>query len=151
MIKIMFVCHGNICRSPMAEFMFKDLVEKKGEKENFIIASSGTSSEEYGNPVHYGTRKILDGLGISCAGKRAVTLKAKDYENYDYFIGMDNRNLINIERIFGGDKDRKIRLLLSFAGENKDVADPYWFGNFEETKRDVERGVKALYEYLKNN
>ena len=150
MIKIMFVCHGNICRSPMAEYMFKHLVESKGESDKFFIASSGTSSEEYGSPVHYGTKRILDRLNISCNGKRAVVLKAKDYDEYDYFIGMDNRNLINMQRIFGGDNKGKIKLLLSFAGENKDVSDPYWSGDFEETKRDVERGVNGLYEYLKN-
>ena len=107
MIKIMFVCHGNICRSPMAEFMFKHLFESKGESDKFFIASSGTSSEEYGSPVHYGTKRILDRLNISCNGKRAVALKAKDYDEFDYFIGMDNRNLINMQRIFGGDNKGK--------------------------------------------
>ena len=149
MIRIMFVCHGNICRSPMAEFLFKDMVAKKGESDDFIIKSSATSPEEHGSPVHYGTRGILDRLNISCAGKRAELLKSSDYENYDYFIGMDERNIRNMERIFGGDKDKKVRLLLDFAGEHREVADPWWTGNFEETYQDVSKGLKYLYKYLK--
>ncbi len=149
MTRIMFVCHGNICRSPMAEFLFKDFVAKKGESENFFIRSSATSSEEHGCPVHYGTRGILDRLGISCAGKRAELLKSSDYEKYDYFIGMDERNIRNMERILCGDKDGKIRLLLDFAGEHREVSDPYWTGDFESTYQDISLGIKYLYKYLK--
>ncbi|MBE5754898.1 MAG: low molecular weight phosphotyrosine protein phosphatase [Clostridiales bacterium] len=151
MIKIMFVCHGNICRSPMAEFLMKDLVEKKGESDKFLIKSSATSSEELGNPVHRGTRGVLDRLGISYKGKYAVKLTAKDYNYYDYFIGMDAANLKNMQRIFGGDPKNKISLLLSYAGENRDVADPWWTGNFEETYRDVSVGVDAFYKALTKN
>ncbi len=151
MIKIMFVCHGNICRSPMAEFLMKDLVEKQGESEKFLIKSSATSSEELGNPVHYGTRGVLDRLGISYKGKYAVKLTAKDYNEYDYFVGMDTANIKNMQRIFGGDPENKISLLLSYAGENRDVADPWWTGNFEQTYRDVSVGVKAFYDTISKN
>lgn len=150
MIKIMFVCHGNICRSPMAEFLMKDLVKKKGEEKEFFICSAGTSDEEHGNPVHYGTRKILDRLNISCSGKYAQKLKASDYEKFDYFICMDQRNLTNIKRIFA-DKDNKVKLILGFANENRDVFDPYWTGDFESTYLDINKGINALYNFLKNN
>ncbi len=129
----------------------KDLVEKKGESDKFLIKSSATSSEELGNPVHRGTRGVLDRLGISCKGKYAVKLTAKDYNDYDYFIGMDAANLKNMQRIFGGDPKNKISLLLSYAGENRDVADPWWTGNFEETYRDVSVGVDAFYKALTKN
>ena len=149
MIKIAFVCHGNICRSPMAEFLFKDLVQKKGESEQFLVSSFATSPEEFGSPVHHGTRRILDRLNISCAGKRAELLRSTDYQKYDYFIGMDGRNLKNMERIFGGDKDGKIKMLLEYAGVYRDVADPWWTGDFERTYQDISLGVNALYEQLK--
>ncbi|MBQ3493212.1 MAG: low molecular weight phosphotyrosine protein phosphatase [Clostridia bacterium] len=149
MIKIMFVCHGNICRSPMAEFLLKDLVEKKGDSANFLIKSSATSSEELGNPVHNGTRGVLDRLNISCAGKRAVKLSAKDYDSYDYFIGMDGANVSNMKRLFGGDAKGKVSMLLDYAGESRDVADPWWTGDFEQTYLDVKKGVESLYEQLK--
>lgn len=148
MIKVMFVCHGNICRSPMAEFMFKNLVEKKGVGEKFIIESSATSFEEIGNPVHRGTRAVLDKHGISYKGKYAVHLEKSDYNNYDYFIGMDMANLKNMERIFGGDPDNKVSLLLDYAGEHREVADPWWTGDFTATERDVIKGVNAFYDYL---
>ena len=149
MHKIMFVCYGNICRSTMAEFLMKDLVEKRGEEKNFFIASSGTSSEELGHGVHWGTRKILDRLNINYQGKYAVKLKASDYDNYDYFIGMEEVNLKNIKRILGEGVAEKTALLLSFAGENSGVSDPYWTGDFEKTFEDVKRGVEALYNFLK--
>ena len=148
MIKIMFVCHGNICRSTMAEFLMKDLVKKLGEDKEFLIASAGTSSEEEGNPVHYGTRKILDRLGISCAGKYAQKLKASDYDKYDYFVCMDRRNLVNIERIFKDTKG-KVSLLMSYAGDSRDVSDPYWTGDFEGVYRDIDLGIRELYKFLK--
>ena len=148
MIKIMFVCHGNICRSPMAEFLFKDFVEKKGESANYLVKSSATSSEELGNPVHYGTRAVLDRLNISYAGKRAVKLTAKDYNDYDYFIGMDGANVKNMQRLFNGDPLKKVSMLLDYANESRDVADPWWTGDFEQTYLDVKRGVESLYEYL---
>ena len=151
MIKVMFVCHGNICRSPMAEFMFKDLVEKQGVGDKFIIESSATSFEEIGNPVHRGTRAVLDKHGISYKGKYAVHLEKNDYEKYDYFIGMDMANLKNMARIFGGDPDEKISLLLDYAGEHREVADPWWTGDFRATESDVMKGVNAFYEYLVSN
>ena len=150
MHRIMFVCHGNICRSTMAEFLMKDLVKKNNKQNEYIIASSGTSSEELGNPVHYGTRKILNQRGIDCSGKYAVTLKKADYNKYDYFICMDQRNFVNMMRIFGVDKENKCCKLLDFTDFPRDVADPYWTGNFNETLFDVEQGVNALYEFLEN-
>jgi protein-tyrosine phosphatase len=149
MIKIMFVCHGNICRSPMAEFLFKDYVDKKGETNLFEVKSSATSSEELGNPVHYGTKGVLDRLNISCKGKYAVKLTKSDYDNYDYFIGMDERNRYNMIRLFDGDKDNKVSLLMDYTDTPGDVADPWWTGNFEETYSDVSRGILELYKFLK--
>src|SRR5699024_7990825 len=105
MIKVLFVCHGNICRSPLAEFLFRDFVEKKGVGDQFEIASAATSSEEIGNPVHRGTRRILDGLGISCEGKRARRMTRKDYEDYDYLIGMDQWNINNMMRMIHRDPE----------------------------------------------
>ncbi len=148
MIKIMFVCYGNICRSTMAEFIMKRLVQDKGDSDRFFIASAGTSDEELGNPVHRGTRAVLDGLGISYAGKRATKLKKSDYENYDYFIGMDGMNRRDMLRIFGQDKEDKIRLLLDFTARGGEVADPWYTGDFNATYIDVKEGTEALYEFL---
>ena len=150
MIKVMFVCHGNICRSPMAEFLFKNLLKSKGEKD-FIVNSSATSREELGNPVHYGTKKILNNLGIDCSTKRAVQLKKDDYLAYDYFIGMDEYNKYNMLKIFGHDRDNKISLLLDYTDNPRDVADPWYTGNFEKTYNDVVLGLNAFYKYLKNS
>ena len=132
----------------MAEFIMRDLVEKEGRADEFVIQSSATSSEELGNPVHYGTRGVLDRLGISCKGKYAVKLTKKDYEEYDYFVGMDKANQRNMKNLFGGDPLNKVSLLLDYVGIERDVADPWWTGNFEETYQDVSAGVKAFYEYL---
>jgi protein-tyrosine phosphatase len=145
----MFVCHGNICRSPMAEFLMKDFLEKKGEND-FFVCSSATSREELGNGVHYGTREILNRLGISCKGKTAVQLSKSDYEKYDYFIGMDKENRYNMKRIFTHDNDKKISLLLDYTSTPRDVADPWWTGDFEKTYHDVMLGIEKFYEYLKN-
>lgn len=144
MIKILFVCHGNICRSPMAEFVLKDLVRKTGAENSFYIASAATSTEEIGNPVHPGTRKILVSLGISTEGKRAVQMKKSDYEKYDYLIGMDDWNIRNMKKITGGDSEHKIKKLLEFAGRKSDIADPWYTGDFESTYRDVLEGCKSL-------
>lgn len=143
-IKILFVCHGNICRSPMAEFVLKDLVRKTGAENSFYIASAATSTEEIGNPVHPGTRKILASLEISTEGKRAVQMKKSDYENYDYLIGMDDWNISNMKKITGGDSEHKIKKLLEFAGRKSDIADPWYTGDFESTYRDVLEGCKSL-------
>ncbi len=148
MIKIMFVCYGNICRSTMAEFIMKKLVDDKGTSEKFFIASAGTSSEELGNPVHRGTRAVLDKLGISYAGKYATKLLKSDYDKYDYFIGMDKMNRRDMLRIFGADPKEKIKLLLDFTERGGEVADPYWTGDFSETYQDVKDGTAALYDFL---
>ena len=148
MIKIMFVCHGNICRSPMAEFVFKDLIEKQGLADKFFVCSSATSTEEIwgdvGNPVYPPAKRELARHGISCEGKRAVQLKKSDYDSYDLFIGMDSANIRNMNYIFGQDRQNKIKKLLSYCGETLDVADTWYTGDFEKTYNDVLRGTKAL-------
>lgn len=145
MIKILFVCHGNICRSPMAEFILKDMVEKKGIAEQFFIASAATSTEEIGNGIHRGTRAVLDRLGIkNYKQKRAVRLERSDYEKYDYLIGMDDWNIRNILSRVGGDEEQKVYKLLQFTGSSRDVADPWYTGDFETTYRDVVAGCEAL-------
>ena len=148
MHKIMFVCHGNICRSPMAEFLMKELVKKEGKQDEFIIKSSATSYEEVGNPVHYGARKILNARGIDCSNKRAVKLLASDYDKYDFFICMDKLNMRNIMRIFPNDDKSKCKMLLEFSNDNRDVLDPYWTGDFDSTLADIEKGIKAFYKFL---
>lgn len=147
MIKVMFVCHGNICRSTMSEFLFRDMVEKMGLSDKFFIASSATSREEIGNGVHYGTRKILERFSIDCSKKKAVQLKKSDWEQFDFFIGMDDANVRNMKIILG--TDEKIFKFLDFAGENRSIADPWYTGNFEETYIDVVKGCKGFLNYLK--
>ncbi len=149
MIKVLFICHGNICRSPMAEFMLKDMVEKQGIENRFLIASAATSSEEIGNPVHYGTRNRLAREGISVAGKTAVQLRRQDYEKYDYLIGMDDWNIRNMLRILKGDPEGKVFKLLTFAGSGRDIADPWYTGNFEETYADIKEGLAGFLERLR--
>lgn len=144
MIKILFVCHGNICRSPMAEFVMKDMVEKQGIAEDFYIASAATSTEEIGNGVHYGTRKKLAEFGISTNGKRAVQLKKSDYDKYDYIIGMDSWNMRNMKRMLPEDKDNKLHLLLDFSANPRDIADPWYTGDFDTTYDDILEGCTAL-------
>lgn len=148
MIKILFICHGNICRSPMAEFVMRDMVTKRGLGGQFYIASSATSREEIGNPVHPGTRKKLKELGISTAGKYAVQLKKKDYQEYDYLIGMDEWNIRNILRIVGSDPQGKVHKLLEFAGSGRDIADPWYTGNFELTYEDIREGCEGLLSHI---
>lgn len=146
MIKILFVCHGNICRSPMAEFVFRDMVQKRGLSEYIETASAATSTEEIGNPVHRGTRKKLAEHGISPDGKYAVQLTRGDYDKYDYLIGMDSANIRNMQRMTGGGD--KIHKLLEFAGISRDVADPWYTGDFDATYNDVELGCRALLDML---
>ncbi len=148
MFKIMFVCHGNICRSPMAEFVFKDIVKRHGRESDFLIKSSATSNEEIGNPVHYGTVRKLSQYGISCAGKYAARLTREDYDKYDLFVGMDSYNLVNMLKIFGSDPDGKIHSMLEYVGSDGDVADPWYTGDFDKTYDDIKRGCEALYKFL---
>ncbi len=151
MTKVLFVCHGNICRSPMAEFIMKNLVEKAGCSKDFEIASAATSAEEIGNPVYPPARSKLEEHGIDCSGKRARQLSQADYEKYDLLIGMDRANLRNMHRICGGDKAGKIRLLLEYTGHPGDVADPWYTRDFDATWRGVEAGCLGLLEHLKNH
>lgn len=150
-IKILFICHGNICRSTMAEFVFKDMLEKAGLAENVYVASAATSTEEIGNPVHYGTARILDRLGSDYSKKRARQMTKNDYAEYDYLIGMDDANIRNMTRICGGDPAGKIFKLLSFAGEERDIADPWYTGRFETTYNDVKEGCEALLRVVCGN
>lgn len=148
MHKILFVCYGNICRSHMAEFLMKDYVKDKGDADNFFIASAATSFEEIGNGVYYGTREILDRLNIDYSKKTATKLVKADYDKYDYIIGMEDMNVADIIRIFGGDKDGKVCRFLDFTSSPRDVADPWYTRNFEKTYADIMVGIKALYETL---
>lgn len=147
MIKINFVCLGNICRSPMAEYLFKDYVKKKGLLSDFEIVSSATSYEEIGNPVYPPAKRILQLHGIDCANKRAVKLTKEDGSYYDYIICMDKYNLKNIERIFCGDNMDKVYLLKSFCGGG-DVADPYYTGDFNKTYEDIINGIDGLFAFI---
>ena len=148
MIKIMFVCHGNICRSPMAEFVLKDMLKKRGLDSKISVASSATSTEEIGNDIHRGTRQILDKYSIPHTRREAVQLSRADYAKYDYFIGMDTANVRNMYRIFGSDPEGKIIKLLDLTNAHRDVADPWYTGNFEATYRDVTEGCEALLKRI---
>ena len=148
MTKILFVCHGNICRSPMAEFVMKDLVEKSGLAPQFYIDSAATSREEIGNPVYPPARRKLAEHGIGCAGHAARQLTGSDYAEYDLLIGMDQANLRNMRRICGGDPEGKLHLLLDYTDRPGDVADPWYTGDFEATWRDVLAGCRGLLSAL---
>ena len=148
MIKILFVCHGNICRSPMAEFVMKDMVRKAGLENQFHIASAATSGEELGNPVYPPARRKLAEHGIDCSGKTARRRRKSDYTQYDLLIGMDQANLRNMHRMCGGDPEGKLHLLLDFTNRPGNVADPWYTGDFEATWRDVEQGCQGLLQEL---
>ena len=152
MTKILFVCHGNICRSPMAEYVMKALVKEAGLSDRFYIASAATSTEELGNPVHRGTKAKLRQEGIPCPERRAVRMRPEDVESFDWILGMDSRNIANIRRIAGlkdGDpRCAKIRRLLDFSPRPRDIADPWYTGDFDETFRDVMEGCRALLVHL---
>ena len=149
MVKILMVCHGNICRSPMAEFVMKDLVKKAGLEWAFEIASAATSTEEIGNPVYPPARRKLAEHGISCTGKTSRQLRREDYAYYDYLIGMDSANLRNMRRICGGDPEGKISLLLDHTDRPADVADPWYTGDFEATWQDVPEGCQRLLDQIR--
>lgn len=150
MYRIMFVCHGNICRSPMAEFIMKDLAQREGLA--LCIASSATSTEEIwngiGNPVYPPAREELAKHGLSCKGKRAVQLRKSDYDKYDLFLAMDSNNIRNISRIFGGDPEGKVHKLLEYAGRDGDVADPWYSGRFDVAYADILAGCEGLLAAL---
>ena len=146
--KILFICHGNICRSPMAEFVMKKLVADAGLTEQFEIASAATSTEEIGNPVYPPARRKLAEHGIGCEGKTARQMTRADYHYYDHIIAMDRNNLRNLKRMFGEDTDHKISLLMDYTHRPSDVADPWYTGDFEATWRDVSEGCKGLLESL---
>ena len=149
MIKILFVCHGNICRSPMAEFVMKDMVQAAGLQDEIYVESAATSTEEIGNPVYPPARRKLAEHGIGCAGKTARQLKRQDYETFDLLIGMDSANLSNMRRMCGGDEENKIHAMMDYTDRPGEVADPWYTGNFEDTWRDVNAGCRGLLEQLK--
>ena len=148
MIRILFIYHGNICRSPMAEFVMKALVRDAGRERDFFIDSAATSTEELGNPVYPPARKKLAEHGIGCAGKTARQLRRSDYDDYDLLIGMDAENLRNMHRRFGGDPAGKFSLLMDYTDRPRPVADPWYTDDFETTWRDVSEGCAALLEHL---
>ena len=150
MIKILFICHGNICRSTMAEYVMKHYIKQDGLESYFHIDSAATSREEIGNPVHRGTRKNLREVGIPCGDHRARQLRREEYEAFDYLIGMDSENIRNMLRILGEDPEQKVYKLLDFTQRRgQDIADPWYTGNFEDTYRDVTEGCHGLLEYCK--
>ena len=151
MLKILFICHGNICRSTMAESVLAHLVNKRGLSDCFEIDSAATSREEIGNPPHYGTVTKLKRGGIPVVPHRARQMTKADYEYYDYLIGMDSANIRNMNRISGDDPQGKIYKLPAFAGQSKDIADPWYTGNFDETYEDVLEGCNAFIDYLIEN
>ncbi len=148
MTKVLFVCLGNICRSPMAEFVFRDMVQKQGLADRFSVASAATSTEELGNPVHPGTQRRLAREGISTRGKTAVQLTRRDYQRYDYLIGMEQRNLSGMLRILGSDPAGKVHRLLDFTDRPRDIADPWYTGDFDRTYDDVVEGCRGLLAHL---
>lgn len=151
MTKILFVCYGNICRSTMAEFLLKDLVKKRGIAKDFYIESAATSTEEIGNPVHYGTKRVLDRLNIDCSKKRARQIVKADYDKFDYIIGMDELNRRTLKNYYNGDPQGKISLLMDYTDNPREVADPWYTHNFEATFNDVSEGLEALLNFIKKS
>jgi protein-tyrosine phosphatase len=148
MIKVLMVCHGNICRSTLAQSMFQDMVNKKGLADKFYIDSAATSTEEIGNGPHYGTVSKLKEVGIPVVPHRARQMTKADYKDFDYLIGMDSYNIRNMTRIADGDPDGKIYLMLQFAGSTRSIADPWYTGNFDETYSDLKEGLDGFMKYL---
>ena len=148
MISILFICHGNICRSPMAEFIMKDLVLRSGLSSQIAVESAATSTEEIGSPVYPPARRKLAEHGIRCSGKTARQLQRGDYDRFDLLIGMDWSNMLDIRRIVGGDAAYKLRRLLDYTDTPGDIEDPWYTGDFDAAWRDIEAGCKALLEHL---
>ena len=148
MIKVMFVCLGNICRSPMAEFVLKDMVKKRNLEKEFLIKSSATSYEEIGNDVHQGTIRKLNSVGILVEKREAIRLTKEDYNKYDYIIGMEERNVQNILKIVGQDPENKVCKLLDFTSNSRDIADPWYTGNFDKTYDDILEGCETFLEKI---
>ena len=146
--QILFICHGNICRSPMAEFVMRDLVRKDGLEDRILVASAATSSEEIGNPVYPPARRELAKHGLSCAGKTARRMTARDYDDYDYLVYMERYNLRNMLRIVD-DPEGKMRSLMSFAGSDEDIDDPWYTGDFSGVYAQIARGCRGLLDVLK--
>ena len=151
MKKILFVCHGNICRSPMAEFVMKHLVREAGLADKILVESKALYRDEIGSDTHRGTREVLRTHNIPFEKRRATLMTAADYSAFDIIIGMDTENMNDLDRLTGGDPDRKVRRLLSYSGEERDVADPWYTGNFDVTYRDVDAGCHALLKELIKN
>lgn len=151
MIRVLMCCHGNICRSTMSQFVLQDMVNKLGVAELFSIDSRATSTEEIGNPPHRGTVRKMQEVGIPVIPHRATQITWNDYNNCDYIIGMDTANMRNLNRMLKGDPEGKLYKLLSFAGSDRDIADPWYTGNFDITYDDVVEGCKGFLEYLKEN
>lgn len=150
MKKILMICHGNICRSTMAEFVMKDMVRKAGLEDNIYIESAATSREEIGNDTHPGTKRKLTEAGVPFTKRRARQVTKADYDEFDYLVIMDQNNYRNLFRIIGDDPEEKVYKLLDFAGKDRDIADPWYTGNFDDTYEDVVEGVDAFLDYLKN-
>ena len=148
MIKVLFICHGNICRSTMAQFVFQDMVNKKGVADKFYIDSAATSREEIGNSTHWGTVNKLKKVGVPVLSHKAKQITKKDYDEFDYIIAMDSNNIRNINRLLNGDPEGKVSKLLSFAGSGRDIADPWYTGNFDVTYDDIVEGCTALLNKL---
>ena len=149
MTKILFICHGNICRSTMAEFYMKHIIKKAGLSDSIYIESAGTSLEEIGNDTHYGTKQKLDAMGIPYTRRKARQVTVDDYHNFDYLVIMDENNARNLKRIIGDDVDNKVHKAMCFVGDSRDVKDPWYTGNFDETYDDVSRSCDALLKLIK--
>ena len=148
MKKILFICHGNICRSPMAEIIFNDIVRKNKKQKDYYVRSAATSTEELGNPVYPPARKVLAQNGLSCEGKYSVRVTKEDYNNFDMLICMDRNNIRNLKYIIGDDTENKVSLLMDYTNSPGDVADPWYSGNFDLTYNDIKEGCLKLFEYL---
>lgn len=148
MIKILFICHGNICRSPMAEFLMKDMVTKAGRSQEFYIESAATSREEIGNDIHRGTKAKLREAGVAFERRGARQVTKQDYDDFDYLIVMDRENIHGLNRIIDSDPDGKVHRLLEFAGKDRDIADPWYTGNFDDTYKDIVEGLAGFFKQL---